>query len=57
MSVKPKIQVMTLETLKNLRVAEPERKRDGAEANIAAEDQLLKPSRLAVANVADVSDF
>ena len=57
MSVEPIIQGITRETLKNWRVAELARERDGAEASIATEDQLLESRRLAVADDADVSDF
>ena len=57
MSVEPIIQGITRETLKNWRVAELARERDGAEASIATEGQLLESRRLAVADDADVSDF
>ena len=57
MSVEPTIQGITRETLKNLRVARLARERDGAEASIANEDQLLKSRRLVIADDADVSDF
>ena len=57
MSVEPIIHGITRETLKNWRVAELARKRDGAEASIATEGQLLESRRLAVADDADVSDF
>ena len=57
MSVKPIIQGITRETLKNWRVAILARERDGAEANIATEDQLLVSRHLAIADDADVSDF
>ena len=57
MSVEKTIHRTTRETLKNWRVAELARERDGAEASIATEGQLLKSRRLAVADDADVSDF
>ena len=57
MSVKPIIQGITRETLKNWRVAILARERDGAEANIATEDQLLVSRHLAIGDDADVSDF
>ena len=57
MSVEPIIHGITRETLKNWRVAELARERDGAEASIATEDQLLESRRLLVADDADVSDF
>ena len=57
MSVEPIIQGITRETLKNWRVAELARERDGAEASIANEDQLLESRRLVIADDADVSDF
>ena len=57
MSVEPIKEGITRETLKNWRVAELARERDGAEASIATEGQLLESRRLAVADDADVSDF
>ena len=57
MSADPIIQGITRETLKNWRVAELALERDGAEASIATEGQLLESRRLAVADDADVSDF
>ena len=43
--------------MKNWRVARLARERDGAEASIANEDQLLESRRLVIADDADVSDF
>ena len=57
MSVKPIIQGITRETLQNWHVASLARERDGAEASVATEDQLLESRRLVVADDADVSDF
>ena len=57
MSVKPIIRGITRETLQNWRVASLARERDGAEASVATEDQLLESRRLVVADDADVSDF
>ena len=57
MSVELAIQGITRETLKNWRVASLARERDGAEACIATEDQLLESRRLVIADDADVSDF
>ena len=57
MNAEPIIQGITRETLKNWRVAELARERDGAKASIATEDQLLESRRSAVADDADVSDF
>ena len=57
MSVERAIQGITRETLKNWRVALLARERDGAEACIATEDQLLESRRLVIADDADVSDF
>ena len=57
MSLEPKIQGITRETLKNWRVAKLARERDGAEASIATEDQLLKSRRSVIADDADVSDL
>ena len=57
MSVELEIQGTTRETLKNWRVALLARERDGAEASIASEDQLLESRRLVIADDADVSDF
>ena len=51
------MQGTTRETLKNWRVASLARERDGAEASIATEDQLLESRRLVIADDADVSDF
>ena len=57
MSVELEIQGTTRETLKNWRVALLARERDGAQASIASEDQLLESRRLVIADDADVSDF
>ena len=57
MSMEPIIQNITRETLKNWRVAELARDRDGPDASIATEDQLLESRRLVVADDADVSDL
>ena len=57
MSVEPIIHGITRETLKNWRVAELARERDGAKASIANEDQLLESRRIAIADDADVSDL
>ena len=57
MSVELAIQGITRETLKNWRVALLARERDGAEACIATEDQLLESRRLVIADDADFSDF
>ena len=57
MSVESVIQGITRETLKNWRVAELALERDGAEASIATEDQLLESRRLVIADDADVSDL
>ena len=57
MSVEPIIQGITRETLKSWRVAALARERDGVEATIASEDQLLESRRLVIADDADVSDF
>ena len=57
MSVERAIQGITRETLKNWRVALLAHERDGAEACIANEDQLLESRRLVIADDADVSDF
>ena len=57
MSVEPTIQGITRETLKNWRVAELARERDGVEASIATEDQLLRSRRLVIADDDDVSDL
>ena len=57
MSVERAIQGITRETLKNWRVALLARERDGAEACIATEDQLIDSRRLVIADDADVSDF
>ena len=57
MSVKPIIRGITRETLQNWRVASLARERDGAEASVANENQLLESRRLVVADDADVSDF
>ena len=56
-SSKPESPGITREMLQNWRVASLARKRDGAEARIASEDQLLKSRRLVIADDADVSDF
>ena len=55
--MKPITKGITRETLKNWRVAALVRQRDGAEASIASEDQLLESRRLVIADDADVSDF
>ena len=57
MSMELAIQGITRETLKNWRVALLARERDGAEACIATEDQLIDSRRLVIADDADVSDF
>ena len=57
MSVELAIQSITRETLKNWRVALLARERDGVEACIATEEQLLESRRLVIADDADVSDF
>lgn len=57
MSVKPTIQGITRETLQNWRIASLAQARDGAEASIATEDQLLESRRLVIDDDADVSDF
>ena len=57
MNMELAIQGITRETLKNWRVALLARERDGAEACIATEDQLLESRRLVIADDADVSDF
>ena len=57
MSVKPITQGITRETLKNWRLAALARERDGAQASIASEDQLVESRRLVIADDADVSDF
>ena len=57
MSVELAIQGITRETLKNWRVALLARERDGAEACIATEDQLIDSRRLVIADDADVTDF
>ena len=57
MSVASITQAITREMLKNWRIAELARKRDGTEASIATEDQLLDSRRLTIADDADVSDF
>ena len=57
MSAEPSVQGLTRETLKNWRVAELAHERDGTEASIATENQLLESRRLAVADDTDVSDF
>ena len=56
-SSKPENPGITRETLQNWRVASLARERDGAEASIATEDQLLESRRLVIADDADVSDF
>jgi len=56
-SPKPENPGITRETLQNWRVASLARERDGAEASIATEDQLLESRRLVIADNADVSDF
>ena len=57
MSVEPVIQGITRETLKNWRVAELARERDGDEASIATKEQLLESRRLIIADDADVSNL
>ena len=57
MSAEPPTLGITRETLKDWRVALLARERDGAEASIATEDQLLESRRLVIADDADVSDF
>ena len=57
MSVESVIQGITRETLKNWRVAELARQRDGTETSIATEDQLVGSRRLVIADDADVSDL
>ena len=57
MSLEPSIQGITRETLKNWRVAELARERDGTDASIATEEQLLGSRRMVIADDADVSDF
>ena len=57
MSVEPTIRGITRETLQNWRVASLARERDGAEASIATEDQLLESRRSVIGDDADVSDF
>ena len=54
---KPESPGITREMLQNWRVASLARERDGAEASIASEDQLLESRRLVIADDADVSDF
>ena len=56
-SSKPESPGITREMLQNWRVASLARERDGAEASIASEDQLLESRRLVIADDADVSDF
>jgi cation transport protein ChaC len=56
-SSKPESPGITREMLQNWRVASLARERDGAEASIASEDQLLASRRLVIADDADVSDF
>ena len=56
-SSKPETPGITREMLQNWRVALLARERDGAEASIASEDQLLESRRLVIADDADVSDF
>ena len=56
-SSKPESPGITREMLQNWRVASLARERDGAEARIASEDQLIKSRRLVIADDADVSDF
>ena len=57
MRVRSKIQGITRETLENWRVAALAIERDGAEASIASEDQLLESRRLVIADDSDLSDF
>ena len=56
-SSKPESPGITREMLQNWRVASLACERDGAEASIASEDQLLESRRLVIADDADVSDF
>ena len=56
-SSKPESPGITREMLQNWRVASLAVERDGAEASIASEDQLLESRRLVIADDADVSDF
>ena len=56
-SSKPESPGITREMLQNWRVASLARERDGAEASIASEDQLLESRRQVIADDADVSDF
>ena len=56
-SSKPESPGITREMLQNWRVASLARERDGAEASIASEDQLLESRRLVIADDADVSDL
>jgi cation transport protein ChaC len=56
-SSKPESPGITREMLQNWRVASLARERDGAEASIASEDQLLESRRLVITDDADVSDF
>ncbi len=56
-SSKPESPDITREMLQNWRVASLARERDGADASIASEDQLLESRRLVIADDADVSDF
>ena len=57
MSVRPTQQGITRENLENWHVAVLARERDGAEASIASEDQLLESRRLLIADDFDFSDF
>ena len=57
MSAEPTIQNITRETLESWRVASLARERDGADACIASEEQLLESRRLVIADDANVSDF
>ena len=57
MSMKPIVRAITRETLKNWRLDELSRERDGAKTSIATEDQLLELRHLVVADYADVSDL
>ena len=57
MSIEQTTQGITRDTLQSWRVALLARDRDGAEARIAAEDQLLDSRRLIISDNDDVSDL
>ena len=57
MSIEQTTQGITRDTLQSWRVALLARDRDGAEARIAAEDQLLESRRLIISDNDDVSDL